>query len=351
MRAVLAFPGDIDTPTGGYAYDRAVLAAMTDQGVDMTALSLPAAFPAPTSADVAKAAAQLAAVPPDSLLLIDGLALGAFPAAALRALARPVVALVHHPLAREAGLSDADRTRLDVNERAVLALCAGVIATSAATGRDLVAHFAVPPDRLTIAEPGCAPAPRVTADGDPPHLLAVGSVIPRKNYLGLVEALATVADLPWRATFIGALTFAPDTVGAVRAAIAAHGLNGRIALAGAVTPEALAEAYAACDLFVHPSLYEGYGMVLADALRRGLPLICTTGGAAADTVSDGAAIKVPPGDTPALADALRTLISTPERRRHLGDAAYAAGQRLPTWDQTAAHIAAALAAAATRGQA
>lgn len=350
MRAVLAFPGDIDTPTGGYAYDRAVLAAMTNQGVDMTALSLPAAFPAPTPADVAKAAAQLAAVPPDSLLLVDGLALGAFPADALRALARPVVALVHHPLAREAGLSDADRMRLDASERAVLAHCAGVIATSAATGRDLVAHYKVPSDRLTIAEPGSAPAPRVAADGGPPHLLAVGSVIPRKNYPGLVEALATVADLPWRVTIIGALTFAPDTVDAVRAAIAAHGLTGRITLAGAVAPEALADAYADCDLFVHPSLYEGYGMVLADALRRGLPMICTTGGAAADTVPDGAAMKVPPGDTSALALALRALLSAPERRRQLGDMAYGAGKHLPTWDQTAAHIAAALTAAAARGR-
>ncbi len=351
MRAVLAFPGDLDTPTGGYAFDRAVITASAAAGVEMRPLSLPAAFPFPAPADVATAAAQLARVPPDTLLLVDGLALGAFPADALRALARPVVALVHHPLARETGLDEAKRVRLESSERAVLAACAGIIATSAATGRDLVAHYGVSPDHLTIAEPGSDPAPRAAANGEPPHVLAVGSLIPRKNHEGLVAALAQVADLPWRATVIGALTFAPDTVAAVRAAIATHGLEARITLAGAVSPEALEQAYAACDLFVHPALYEGYGMVLADALRRGLPMICTTGGAAADTVPDGAALKLPPGDTTALARALRTLISAPDQRRHLADAAFAAGARLPSWAQTAEQVARALAAAARRGQA
>lgn len=351
MRALLAFPGDLDTPTGGYAYDRAVIAASAAAGVEMRPLALPAAFPCPAPADLAAAAAQLAAVPPDTLLLVDGLALGAFSAEAVRALARPVVALVHHPLARETGLDPAVRDRLEASERAVLGQCAGVIATSAATGRDLVDHYAVPAEHLTIAEPGSDPAPRAPADGDPPHLLAVGSLIPRKNYSGLVEALAQVADLPWRATFIGDLTFAPETVAAVRAAIAAHGLDHHITLAGAVPPETLAQAYARCDLFVHPAFYEGYGMVLADALRRGLPMICTTGGAAADTVPDGAALKLPPGDTAAWAQALRALISAPDQRRQLADVAYAAGTRLPTWARTAEHVARALAAAARRGQA
>ena len=179
MKAVLAFPGDLQTPTGGYAYDRAVIAAIGAAGVEMAPLPLPAAFPFPSPTDLATAAAQLAAVPQDNLLLVDGLALGAFPADALRALARPVVALVHHPLARESGLDPATRDNLEANERAVLAECAGVIATSAATGRDLVAHYGVPAEHLTIAEPGSDPAPRAPADGSPPHVLAVASVIPR----------------------------------------------------------------------------------------------------------------------------------------------------------------------------
>ncbi|WP_029003950.1 glycosyltransferase family 4 protein [Azorhizobium doebereinerae] len=342
MRAILAFPGTLDTPTGGYAYDRAVLKALPGQGVAIAPLALPPAFPFADPADLDTTARHLRAAPPDSVLLIDGLALGVLPADMLRALEQPVVALIHHPLAREAGLSDGQKARFAASERAALSACAGVIATSPATGRDLTAHYDVAPHRLTIAEPGVAPAPRAAADGDPPRLLAVGSVIPRKNYAGLVEALAQARDLRWQLTIIGGLGFAPDTVAEVRARIARHQLGDRVTLHGAVAPEALEAAYAACDLFVHPSLYEGYGMVLADALRRGLPMICTTGGAAGETVPDGAALKVPPGDTAALAAALRSLLAAPAERRRLADAAALAGRALPTWDDTAARIAAAL---------
>ncbi len=350
MKAVLAFPGDLATPTGGYGYDRAVLAALPDQGVQITPLSLPGTFPFPTPADRATAVAQLGATPADCVLLVDGLALGTFTPETVRALTRPVVALVHHPLAREPGLDPADTLRFESSERAVLAACAGVIATSAATGRDLVEHYGVAPQRLTVAEPGTAPAARATAAGDPPQVVAIGSLIPRKNYRGFVEAMAQVRDLPWQATVYGSLTLAPDTVAEVRAAIADHGLADRIKLAGAVPAADLDAAYAACDLFVHPSLYEGYGMVLADALRRGLPMICTTGGAAADTVPDGAALKIPPGDTEALAAALRNLLAAPAARRRLADAAYAAGLGLPSWNDTAAQVARALARALALAQ-
>ncbi|GGF46640.1 glycosyl transferase family 1 [Azorhizobium oxalatiphilum] len=342
MKAVLVFPGAIDAPTGGYVYDRMLLEALPTQGVAITPLSLPEAFPFPEPADVEEAARLLSQTPPDAVLFIDGLALGALPTTVLRAAGRPIVALIHHPLAREAGLTVEQSRAFAESERAALAACDGVIATSAATGRDLVAHYGVPEDRLAIAEPGVAPAPRAAAVGDPPRLLAIGSVIPRKNYAGLVDALAQVKHLPWHLSIIGSLTFAPGTVEDVRARIAHHGLEDRIALKGAVPVAALDAAYAACDLFVHPSLYEGYGMVLADALRRGLPMICTTGGAAGDTVPDGAALKIPPGDTAALTDALRTLLARPEARRELAEVAYGVGHTLPTWADTATRAAAVL---------
>ncbi|MGU3492468.1 glycosyltransferase family 4 protein [Xanthobacteraceae bacterium A53D] len=339
MRAILAFPGDLNAPTGGYAYDRALLKALPAQGMAAAPLSLPAGFPSPDKDDLETAARQLRQTPPDSVLLIDGLALGAMPAEYLATTGRPIVALVHHPLARETGLPETLRLHYQSTERAALAACAAVIATSAATGRDLVAHYGVPADRLTIAEPGVAPAPRAAADGEPPRILALGSVIPRKNYCGLVEALAQVADLSWEATLIGGLTFDPQEVARVSLAIARHDLTARIRMAGAVSEAELDAAFAACDLFVHPSLYEGYGMALADALRRGLPMICTTGGAVNETVPDGTALKVPPGDMAAFADALRILLESREARRRLADAAAVAGQALPTWADTAVTVA------------
>lgn len=350
FRAVLAFPGDLSTPTGGYAYDRAVIAALPGAGVEVSPLSLPAGFPFPTVGEVQQALDCLAGVPRDHVLLMDGLALGALPPAEVAGLPHAKVALVHHPLALEAGLDAAQRAHLSVNERSVLATCAQVVCTSPGTGRTLVADYGIDPALLTVAVPGTETAARVTADGDPPRLLAVGSLIPRKGYETLVSALARLKDLPWSLDVIGGLHFDPAYVAQVRSAIAQAGLDDRIRLVGALPPEGLEGAYGRADLFVHPSYYEGYGMVLAEALRRGLPLVCTTGGAAAETVPDGAGVKVPPADAVALAQALYPLIADRTTRRQLADAAFAAGEALPGWDDTARAIAGALSRARASGR-
>jgi glycosyltransferase involved in cell wall biosynthesis len=87
-------------------------------------------------------------------------------------------------------------------------------------------------------------------------------------------------------------------------------------------------------------------MALAEALARGLPVVCTTGGAAAETVPDAAAIKVAPGDARALSAALARVLDDAGLRRSLGDAAWAAARTLPRWQDTARIIAGAIAAVA-----
>lgn len=347
-KALLAFPGALSTPTGGYVYDRQVLAHLPEHGIDAAPLPLPAGFPFPTPDEMETAIRALTGTDGDKLLLVDGLALGALPVEPLRPLTDRLVGLVHHPLALEEGLATAQADRLRANETAALSLCAAVITTSTPTAMTLEAEYGVPATLLTVAEPGTDPVPRAPADGDPPRLLAVGSVIPRKGYGTLMQALMEVADLPWTLTIVGSLEMDSVEAEALRTVITATGFEGRIRLAGALTPEQLAQAYETSDIFVHPSLYEGYGMVLAEALRRGLPLVCTTGGAADETVPDGAGLKVPPGDAQALAEALRHLIADPEGRRRLAELAFQEGQAFPTWDETAGTIAEVLKSVAAR---
>ena len=138
--------------------------------------------------------------------------------------------------------------------------------------------------------------PAAGSGTDEPNLLCVATVTPRKGHLILVEALAKLADLPWRLTCIGSTTRDAGATAAVQDAIARHGLTGRIALMDEIEPEALRSQYHAADLFVLPSYYEGYGMALAEALSHGLPIVSSKAGAIPTTVPADAGILVPPGD-------------------------------------------------------
>jgi glycosyltransferase involved in cell wall biosynthesis len=339
---VFAIPGDINLPTGGYAYDRRILALLPKSGIEVRHLQLPAAYPAPSVADLEATAAAFASLPKECALMVDGLAYGAMPAEIVRHARCPIVALVHHPLCLETGLSAARQKQLRESETAALALARRVIATSPTTAQTLIDDFAVPADRLTVAEPGTDPAPRAGGSMGALQLLAVGSVVPRKGYDILVRALEQVrTDIAWQLDIAGAIDRSPETAAALDAQIAGSPLAPRIRVLGPLAESALADRYARSDVFVLSSLYEGYGMVLTEALARGLPIVTATGGAAAATVPDAAALKVPPGDVPALAAALQRIIEDVPLRRRLSDAAWQFAQAsLPRWEDSAAKVAA-----------
>ena len=340
--AVFAIPGDLALPTGGYAYDRRIMALLGNFGVAVRHLPLPGSFPVPTASDLDETARALRGVDTRAVLMVDGLAYGAMPAQLIDALPSPILALVHHPLCLEAGLDATRREALRASERSALARARHVLVTSPTTAATLVADFAVPRERITVAVPGTDPAARARGTGVPLQLLSVGAVVPRKAHDILVRALAPLQRRDWRLTIVGPTDRDPGALAALEAALHDTGLAQRVVLHGPAGTDELARLYAAADLFVMASLYEGYGMVLAEALARGLPIVCTTGGAAAETVPDAAALKVAPGDEGALTDAVGRLLDDARLRSRLGDAAWAAGQALPPWEETARIVAGAI---------
>ncbi|MQA67214.1 MAG: glycosyltransferase, partial [Alphaproteobacteria bacterium] len=169
------------------------------------------------------------------------------------------------------------------------------------------------------------------------------AVIPRKGHDVLVGALARIRDLPWRSVVVGCLDREPATARALERRIARTGLGTRISLRGALDDAALAMAYHGADLFVLPSRYEGYGMVFAEALTHGLPVVACRAGAAADTVPADAGILVDIDDELALAEALRRLLTDEPLRRAMADAAHKYAAGFPSWRETARIIAGVLA--------
>ncbi|MCA0400430.1 MAG: glycosyltransferase family 4 protein [Proteobacteria bacterium] len=335
-------PGDLSLPTGGYGYDRAVIRLLPGHGVETMHVALPGSYPTPSAADLSDCAAIVAALPADCILLIDGLAYGTMPADLIRGFGRKVVALCHHPLALENGISAERAEALHASERQALALADHVIVTSALTGKILTGDFGVPAQKITVAEPGTARKARATGSGTAGlDLLAVGSIVPRKGYGVLIEALSGLKKRDWHLRIVGAAR-APESVAALQAQIEREGLTARVELLGAVREKELDSLFEKADLFVMSSLFEGYGMVLGEALQRGLPIVTTTGGAASETVPQGAGLKVPPGDADALRIALDKAMGDPALRAELARAAYAAGEKLPTWEDTARIVAGAL---------
>ena len=347
-RFAFAVPGDLATPTGGYAYDRRMMTELGDLGWRIDLLDLGEGFPWPDEVTRATAQSRLLAMPAGRSIVVDGLALGVLPETASQLAGRnPLLALVHHPLALEWGLSVEQADALRASERAALAAVQGVVVTSAATARLVASDYGVPAERIAVARPGSDPAPMSHGSQDGVvRLLSVGAIVPRKGFDVLITALATLTDLSWRLTIAGDRTRDRNAAARLDADIARHALGDRIAAPGAVSPQRLAALYAEADVFVLASHFEGYGMAYAEAVAHGLPVIGTSAGAIPDTVPPDAGLLVDPGDSFALAKALRRVIGDAGLRRRLASAARAAAPQLPTWRHSAEIFARALEALA-----
>jgi glycosyltransferase involved in cell wall biosynthesis len=301
-------------------------------GWQIQVVVLDASFPRPSTAARADAAAKLAAIDDDERVLIDGLALGALPELAERHRTRlRLLGLVHHPLAHETGLSVEQQARLRASEPRALASTRRVVTTSVAT-RDRLTAVEIEAERVAVIEPGTDPAPLARRAGQEPlQLLCVGALIPRKGHRTLIEALGAVSDLRWTLELIGDTERDPATANAVRSQIRDLGLEARVRVRGQVDEAALEAAYLRADLFVLPSLFEGYGMAFAEALARGLPILGSGDGAVRETVPSAAGLLVEPGSSAALATGLRRVLTDAKVRAELAAGAEHARERLPDW--------------------
>ena len=344
MKAVhFLIPGDPDTRTGGYLYDRHIMAGLTALGWSVTLHRLDPSFPMPTAAARQEADAVLAALPDQARVVIDGLALGTLPAAVTLHRERlRLIGLVHHPLALETGLNETAQQQLYTSEREALRHVRRVIVTSPHTVRAL-ADYAVSPARCVVVPPGTDPAPLAPVSSrSEPILFCAASLTPRKGHAVLFHALRRINHLPWRLRCAGSAALDPATADTLRHLAAALDLKHRIEWLGELDAAALAVSYQQADLFVLPSWYEGYGMVLAEALARGLPIVSTTAGAIPDTVPADAGLLVSPGDDTALADALARVLTNSELRQRLAAGARKARKALPDWPTVCARFAATL---------
>ena len=330
MTLHVVLPGGVDdpaAPSGGNRYDRAVCDGLA-RTRDLHEIAIGGSWPRPGDAARRALDAALTGVPDGADVLLDGL-VGCGVPEILEAHARRLrlIVLVHLPLGDETGLSPADAAALTALERRAVHAAADVVVTSEGAARRVHELHGPLPGRLHVAPPGVDPAPLATGGDGGGRLLCVAAVTPRKGQDVLIRALDTLGDLDWSCACVGATP---------------HGVPAapeRVRFTGPLTGAALDAAYAGADLLVLPSRAETYGMVVTEALARGLPVLATLVdgvpealGAAPDGTLPGA--LVPPGDPDALAAALRAWLTDADLRLRWRTAARARRATLRGWDVT-----------------
>jgi glycosyltransferase involved in cell wall biosynthesis len=332
-------PGSPDQRTGGYLYGARVVEGLRGEGWKVRVHGLEGGFPHGDEVARASLSKLLEGLPDGARVVVDGLAMGGLPDPVRDAGPRlRIAALVHHPLAHETGLAPEEREWFEESEPRALEACRAVMVTSEFTAFQVEA-MGVPPDRIRVVLPGTEPADPAAGPepGEPPNLLTVASLTRRKGQDVLVRALDRIHHLDWVWSSVGSLDRDRGFVEEVQAEVRARKLQARVRFTGELAGEELAREYRKASLFVLPSHYEGYGMVLAEAMMRGLPVVATTGGAVPYTVPSSAGVLVAPGDEEALAGALERLLGEEGvgRRERLARAALSHSQTLPDWATTA----------------
>ena len=343
MRLRLAVPAPFKTISGGHVYDRAMVGGLRALGHDITVAALAGAHPLADDTARQAAAEAAASLPDGARLLIDGICLPAFAPLFDTLLARDAAVLVHHPTALETGHSDDERHRLRTIERELLPRLRRIVVTSADTAHRLAAEFGVAAERIRVVEPGIPDAPRSPgpASEDGCMVLSIGTLLPRKGHDVLLRALARLPDLDWTLSIAGGErdeAYAAE----LRALTDALGVAARTRFVGELEPEALEPLWRRAGVFALATHYEGYGMAVAEALRRGVPVAVTSGGAVAALVPPEAGVIATPGDHVALSNALRRMILDAPLRRAMAAAAWTHGRGFPDWDAQARRLAAAL---------
>jgi glycosyltransferase involved in cell wall biosynthesis len=339
-------PDGIDDParpSGGNTYDRNLCRGLISIGWSVREHPVSGFWSQPEAASFVALDRAMRRIPDGALVVLDGLVASTAPQVLVPHARRLRLAvLVHMPL----GLRPADHDggEIRMRERAVLCAADAVVTTSAWSRRRLIELYPLPADRVHVAEPGVDEAELATGTATGEALLSVAAVIPEKGHDVLLDGLARIPDLPWRWVCVGSLDRDPEFVDALRRRSRERGLADRVCFAGTATGADLDRAYAAADVVVLASRAETYGMVVTEALARGLPVIATGVGGVTEALGHGSdgirpGLLVPTDDPTALAGALRSWLADAKLRARLRRAASERRESLRGWSTTTSIIA------------
>ena len=333
--------GELDQKTGGYIYDARIIQELRLLGWNITVYSTANSSPGEEGRVAEDLESILSGIEDNEVVILDGLVMGQQPLVLGQHAHRlRMISLLHHPLSEESGLTELEKDRLFHSEKAAVASCIGVITTSDFTSQQLN-NMGVLESIIKTVIPGTDRSPISMGPHKTfsPRFLCVASVIPRKGLDTLVESLSQIMHLDWECICAGSLDRNPGYASTILKMARDKELKGRILFTGECSQSTIDKFYHISSIFVLPSMYEGYGMVLTEAAIRGLPIISTTAGAIPNTLKGINAVLVPPGDTQSLAKAMEQALAdeTPDSEGFT-IRANQAQKHFPNWKSTTKHF-------------
>jgi glycosyltransferase involved in cell wall biosynthesis len=337
---VFVLPADVDdvtVATGGNTYDRRMCELL-----GLEKVTVPGRWPTPSTKARVALSQTLGEIPDGAVVLIDGLVACGVPEVVVPQARRlRLVVVLHLQLADETGLPVERAAGLDRREREVLRAATAVVTPSEWAARRAIAHHGLDPRRVRAAPPGTDPAPLAAGTDAGNRLMCLASITPRKGHDVLVEALANLVDLPWTCVCAGSLRADPGYARRIQGLVDKLGLTHKMIFAGVLWGDDLDQAFSQTDLLVLPSRRETFGMVVTEAIVRGIPVLTTNVDALPHTLGRDTnktpGLLVPPDDVPALTEALRRWLTEAQLREKLREAARA--REVEDWPTAAKRLA------------
>jgi MMP alpha-(1->4)-mannosyltransferase len=259
----------------------------------------------------------------------------------------PTIATIHHPITIDRQIAVGSVTALwkkfkhmrwysfiGMQKRVARGL-SRIITVSRCARDDIRRDFKVPENRFSIVPNGINtelfyPVPEIQREAD--RVIVTNSAdTPLKGLYYLLQAVAEITRTrKIRLVVIGT----PKKNGGIVKLIRALGIGRAVTFTGRISDAAFVRQYAKAAACVVPSVYEGFGLPVGEAMACGVPVISTTGGALPEVVGD-AGLLVPPADPSALARAITDMLDHPERAAALGEAGYRRVQDHFTWKRAA----------------
>lgn len=329
-----------EVASGGNRYDDELATGLRALGFDLREYEVTGPWPLPEPGDRRRLAELLTT---ERDWLIDNIVGSAAPEVirAATSAGRRVTMLMHYFPADERNLSTSERERLSATEAEAVSVATAIVVNSAWTAGEVSRRYGR--HDAIVAVPGVEPAPLATGSssgGDRPMLLWLARLTPTKDPLTFVAALARLRQLRWTARLVGPESVHADLSRQVRSRLAEAGVADRVEMTGARGGQPLESIWADTDLLVHTARVEPYGMVVSEALARGIPSIVPWGTGAVE--AQGVGDSFPPGDADALADALRRWLTDPQLQQRWRAEAARLRLHQPAWQDTAAVVASAL---------